>query len=284
MPLQALLPFISGAANAASTGFQNAANRKFSREMYDRQRQDAIYDWNMQNEYNRPDNQMARLKEAGLNPNLVYGNGGSSTPSVQMRGSDPKGAMGTPPQIDLGGALAQMVDILKGKEETSNLIAQRDLLKEQLELARKTGRRMDQDFTFKNELNPMSLDALRASTKKTMADTTYTQDANRRAENMQAYTIAEVIARTLNIRENTAKTFKEKLKIDEEIKILKNSQTLQEFDIAFRKEFNIPPGTTLPQTAIRTIIKAWDVTKKELLENKDLSKFFQALKQFFPTL
>lgn len=32
--------------------------------------------WNIQNEYNLPENQMARLKAAGLNPNLVYGSSG----------------------------------------------------------------------------------------------------------------------------------------------------------------------------------------------------------------
>ncbi len=29
--------------------------------------------WNMQNAYNDPSAQMARLKQAGLNPNLIYG-------------------------------------------------------------------------------------------------------------------------------------------------------------------------------------------------------------------
>lgn len=35
--------------------------------------------WNKQNAYNTPEMQMQRLKEAGLNPNLMYGNGQSST-------------------------------------------------------------------------------------------------------------------------------------------------------------------------------------------------------------
>ena len=35
--------------------------------------------WNMQNEYNTPANQMARLKKAGLNPNLIYGSGSANT-------------------------------------------------------------------------------------------------------------------------------------------------------------------------------------------------------------
>lgn len=49
-----------------------------------------------QNEYNKPVNQMARLREAGLNPNLVYGGGSGSvsgnlstapTGNYQTRGS-----------------------------------------------------------------------------------------------------------------------------------------------------------------------------------------------------
>lgn len=35
--------------------------------------------WNRQNVYNSPVEQMSRLKDAGLNPNLMYGNGSSST-------------------------------------------------------------------------------------------------------------------------------------------------------------------------------------------------------------
>ena len=46
--------------------------------------------WNRANEYNSPTAQMGRLKQAGLNPNLVYGNGSVSgntstqTPKYQM--------------------------------------------------------------------------------------------------------------------------------------------------------------------------------------------------------
>lgn len=49
-----------------------------------KQRQDAANRqntefWNMQNKYNTPKNQMARLKEAGLNPALIYGSGATNT-------------------------------------------------------------------------------------------------------------------------------------------------------------------------------------------------------------
>lgn len=42
--------------------------------------------WQAENEYNKPINQMARLSEAGLNPNLVYG-GGATTLSARSQGA-----------------------------------------------------------------------------------------------------------------------------------------------------------------------------------------------------
>lgn len=40
--------------------------------------------WNRQNQYDTPETQMARLKAAGLNPNLVYGKGIQNTSSGQL--------------------------------------------------------------------------------------------------------------------------------------------------------------------------------------------------------
>lgn len=50
--------------------------------------------WNLANEYNSPQNQMARLKSAGLNPHLVYGNGSvvgnTSTQTPQYQSVKPE--------------------------------------------------------------------------------------------------------------------------------------------------------------------------------------------------
>lgn len=64
---------------------QNQLSQKFSREMYDKQFEDNIKLWNMQNAYNDPRAQMERLRNAGLNPNLVYG--GSSGGAAGTAGS-----------------------------------------------------------------------------------------------------------------------------------------------------------------------------------------------------
>ncbi|QXN74988.1 DNA pilot protein [Microvirus mar1] len=49
----------------------NAANRALAEYAYSKD----LEMWNRQNTYNSPLNQMQRLEAAGLNPNLVYGNG-----------------------------------------------------------------------------------------------------------------------------------------------------------------------------------------------------------------
>lgn len=75
---------ISGATSAA-TGLmggivgsimqkrENARQRDYEQQFYQTQKADNISFWNMENNYNTPANQMQRLKDAGLNPNLMYG-------------------------------------------------------------------------------------------------------------------------------------------------------------------------------------------------------------------
>lgn len=86
---------IAGATSAAinnissyyATDNLNRKTRKYNLEMYALQRQNALADWKMQNEYNSPSAQMARLREAGLNPNLVYGAGSATAESKSMPNS-----------------------------------------------------------------------------------------------------------------------------------------------------------------------------------------------------
>lgn len=67
--------------NEISFNSSNSASKKAAKTAFLGQ----LYLMNKQNEYNKPINQMKRLEEAGLNPNLVYGNGAgqslSATPS-----------------------------------------------------------------------------------------------------------------------------------------------------------------------------------------------------------
>ena len=64
--------------------YQNAWQAQENEKAYQRN----LEMWNLQNAYNSPTQQMARLRSAGLNPNLVYGSGvtgnsAGSTPQYQ---------------------------------------------------------------------------------------------------------------------------------------------------------------------------------------------------------
>lgn len=70
----------SGAANTISAGKMNKRGEKFAREENANQRQFQIDMWNRQNAYNDPQQQMERLKAAGINPHF-YMSGGQSGPT-----------------------------------------------------------------------------------------------------------------------------------------------------------------------------------------------------------
>lgn len=63
--------------NYAATAGLNRDDRAFAREQADLQWSRSQEAWNMANEYNTPAAQMARFKQAGLNPHLIYGKGDS---------------------------------------------------------------------------------------------------------------------------------------------------------------------------------------------------------------
>ena len=68
----------SGGTNLASNLISTAGS--FLGSMYSYKKN--LEQWNRANEYNLPVNQMARLKQAGLNPNLVYGSGAGQVQAV----------------------------------------------------------------------------------------------------------------------------------------------------------------------------------------------------------
>jgi len=70
------------AINYFATKDLNRETREYNTEMYNKQYIDNIKLWKLQNEYNSPENQRARLVNAGLNPALMYGgSGGGGVPA-----------------------------------------------------------------------------------------------------------------------------------------------------------------------------------------------------------
>jgi hypothetical protein len=77
---------LTGAMGIASSRLNYRESKKLARDQYyynmdmaNRQNAFNLEMWNMQNQYNSPAAQMQRLKDAGLNPNMIYNNGSAST-------------------------------------------------------------------------------------------------------------------------------------------------------------------------------------------------------------
>lgn len=125
------------ALNAIGSFFQNRSAKHRQQEAFAQQeKMQALQNayntrmWHMSNEYNSPANQMRLFKEAGLNPNLVYGEMSdiSSTPMHSGSGSAPgfaqmSNVMGsidplTMAQARLANAQADKLDIETTREYT----------------------------------------------------------------------------------------------------------------------------------------------------------------------
>lgn len=72
--------FLSGIFGMGQQHQANEANMELAQYQFEKNKEM----WDLQNKYNSPEQQMERLRSAGLNPNLVYGNGavGNTTGSA----------------------------------------------------------------------------------------------------------------------------------------------------------------------------------------------------------
>lgn len=121
-----------GAIGNFFTGGASARKQyQYQSKLMDKQNQQQIDFWKMNNEYNTPFNQRARLEQAGLNPDLMYGGSGNMYQS-QMPGV----ASGSAPNVDYGSfsdnlrfaMQAQVMDAQVSKIEQENkLLAEQAL-------------------------------------------------------------------------------------------------------------------------------------------------------------
>lgn len=137
--------FLGGLVNSGLglLGSQYTADKQLQRDL---QLQDQAFAknvamWNAQNAYNTPQAQMERYKQAGLNPNLIYGNGVSSAGNAS---SAPSYEAPKYKGIDL-----QSIMMF---QQLENMNAQQQLLANQTELARiqATGASLDNEVKAVN--------------------------------------------------------------------------------------------------------------------------------------
>lgn len=226
MPIPAALPLAIDAAGQAgqiataiagigSANRQNFKQRQHQRDMYALQRRDALADWHMQNAYNDPAAQMMRLKNAGLNPNLVYGNGVVGNSSTGIRSSQPTGYNAIAPDYGrlgdaiggIGGMLSRYLDFKTKAQNVDNLEKQGKVLDAQfLKMTAETmnlgyqGEHSKFDLGMKNLLKQNSLDTAEALLDKTRVDTFVALRRDEREAAMNASNLGEAVERILTMR------------------------------------------------------------------------------------
>ena len=117
---------------------ENQKNRDFNLMLAQMQNEWNQNQWERENEYDSPVNQMKRFKEAGLNPDLIYGQGTSGN-AMQLSGGLTAGAPSSPTDFTALGQKMTLGDAIRSSLDT--------------------------------EMQQAQIDAIRANTKKTLSET-----------------------------------------------------------------------------------------------------------------
>ena len=99
-------------------------------EMWNRSNKWNLDRWNEQNLYNSPEQQMERYKEAGLNPNLIYGTGTTSAGNTSLPASSQTAKYQAPRQ-DYNYKAGRIGSAIATYQDTRMKSAQIDQVKEQ---------------------------------------------------------------------------------------------------------------------------------------------------------
>jgi hypothetical protein len=281
-------------AQATFTGKMNRKTRKWSEKEREINRQYALQDYATMNEYNSPRAQMARFKEAGLNPNLIYGqqNEGATVRSTEQAKWNPE-----TPQFDIGSAVSggiQTYNDLRMANANLDLIAKEGAVKT-AEIAYKTAmtsqvaaQTAKTEFETKTAatLAQYSQQAAEANLRKTMTDTAYTvqQQAialqrNEREALQSTSSLRLNVLQALKLKAENAKTEEERKSIIQARKNAEIDQKLKEADLRLKEKGVQPHDNIIFRTGIQWLdniigknpgstmkerVKAWgDSTYKE---------------------
>ena len=134
----------SSAMNNKAVRDTNKANMEIAKYQAQWQQQEnekayqrSLNMWNLQNEYNSPTQQMARIRAAWLNPNLVYGSGVTGNSSGSTPQYEPAKFNAPTMQayrgwnLGISDAISQFLAYRTAKAQVDNMEAQNSLIRQQ---------------------------------------------------------------------------------------------------------------------------------------------------------
>lgn len=243
-PSGKFLSYLQNQKNVNEQKNQNAIDRKFQSDMYGVQQADSIANWNRANNYNSPSQQMQRMKEAGLNPHLIYGSGVQSQVGTPQTPSAPGGNQPAAKNdySGLGISGEALIRILLMQAQTQNTNANTDNLKvtnDNLKLENVLKEKNITGSNIRNQRDALdyqrSLDTYDQSVKKATlensmieaniegrkASTTFTLSANERAQLKNTADIAKTVQEILESKMRVSKNSEEIKNIKQMLENLK---------------------------------------------------------------
>lgn len=241
---QAMGSFVGDIINPFFQQKTNKQSREWQEKMYGIQRQHALDDWNREAEYNSPSQQMARLKAAGLNPNLVYGHGADATMS-SVRSSSPGSWNPQAPQVDFSNTtqgLGAIYDMRIKDAQIDNLAVAREvqqqdvLLKAAQTLKTLTDNRSsDFDLRMKNDLKEINVDMARESAEKQRWDAEQSEINVGLSKALYDPNIKKAYAEVHQLEQQRELTKRQADRVMQEIENLKKDGDLKQFQINLNK-------------------------------------------------
>lgn len=195
---------IAGASSLIGSGLSTAGAFKMNKRAVDyarEARREDIKQWHLQNYYNSPIQQMQRLREAGLNPNLVYGNGGgtiAATSAPPTKVPELTNELASMQQLSAVPAISAYQDMMVKNAQIRNTNAITELT-EQKKLSEIISQGLKASQTARNQFNlglaknleKYTLQAAELNVKNAERDIILKETNNRIMQEMQPYNIAE---------------------------------------------------------------------------------------------
>lgn len=229
---------------------QNTLDRQFSWDMMWEKRRQDLDDWNRENAYNNPKAQMERLIAAGLNPNLVYGHGATTT-ADSPRGSSAPTSSQPAPRMDgsfMTGIMGAVLQLTKQMAETNQLTAQQRLMETEGRLKESNIELNRFDLKQKSALFDTTLDRavlenqkIKSDIGKSSVESKIMLNRDEREALMNSANLQKTLEEILTIRLQRVKTEFERDEILQKIQLLRKENVLKQFDVELTKQ-GIRPG------------------------------------------
>lgn len=149
----------------AAQAVENQKNRDFNERMVNQANMWNLAQWNRQNEYNLPANEIVRLKQAGINPALYYSKGGMSL----------SGSVAPSPVASSSGGISP-VPFVSAKLDNMMALAQIDNIKADTANKRSEGSILESDAKIRDALNTGMLDLNNAKITLAGSQSTLTEE------------------------------------------------------------------------------------------------------------